>query len=112
MVLADEHHIAVKRETAPFSVMLENLHSTIQGPVINFPKFDIVLGLDWLQRNNPIMNAAIHHVLILPLMGYFEDKSLSFAFVPQNESVSKLGNKIFWFPNSAQLTYPTHACGD
>ncbi|KAJ9078234.1 hypothetical protein DSO57_1008900 [Entomophthora muscae] len=33
--------------------MLENLHYTIQGPVIDFPKFDIVLGLDWLQKNNP-----------------------------------------------------------
>ena len=36
MILADKHHIAVTRETAPFSVMLENLHSTIQGPVIDF----------------------------------------------------------------------------
>ncbi|KAJ9061848.1 hypothetical protein DSO57_1016611 [Entomophthora muscae] len=53
VVLADEHHIAVTKETAPFSVMLENLHSTIQGPIIIFPKFDIILGLDWLQKNNP-----------------------------------------------------------
>ncbi|KAJ9053866.1 hypothetical protein DSO57_1020307 [Entomophthora muscae] len=54
----DEHHIAVTRETAPFSVMLKNLHSTIQGPVIEFPKFDIVLGLDWLQKNNPHVDWA------------------------------------------------------
>ncbi|KAJ9066822.1 hypothetical protein DSO57_1005785 [Entomophthora muscae] len=27
-----------------------------------------------------VVNTAIHHVLILPLLGYFEDKSLSFAF--------------------------------
>ncbi|KAJ9067664.1 hypothetical protein DSO57_1036836 [Entomophthora muscae] len=27
-----------------------------------------------------VVNAAIHHVLILPLLGYFEDKYLSFAF--------------------------------
>ncbi|KAJ9049285.1 hypothetical protein DSO57_1026258 [Entomophthora muscae] len=47
MVLADEPHIAVTRKTSPFSVMLDNLHSIIQGPVIDFPKFDIVLGLDW-----------------------------------------------------------------
>ncbi|KAJ9058046.1 hypothetical protein DSO57_1016387 [Entomophthora muscae] len=38
--------------------MLENLHSTIQGPVIDFPKFDIVLGLDWLQKNNPHVDWA------------------------------------------------------
>ncbi|KAJ9078406.1 hypothetical protein DSO57_1006819 [Entomophthora muscae] len=38
--------------------MLENLHSTIQGPVIDFPKFDIVLGLDWLQKNNPHIDWA------------------------------------------------------
>ncbi|KAJ9073183.1 hypothetical protein DSO57_1019232 [Entomophthora muscae] len=38
--------------------MLENLHSIIQGPVINFPKFNIVLGLDWLQRNNPHVDWA------------------------------------------------------
>ncbi|KAJ9052747.1 hypothetical protein DSO57_1031174 [Entomophthora muscae] len=53
VVLADEHNIAVTKETAPFSVMLENLHSTIQGPVIDFPKFEIMLGLDCLQKNNP-----------------------------------------------------------
>ncbi|KAJ9087523.1 hypothetical protein DSO57_1032493 [Entomophthora muscae] len=43
---------------APFSVMLKNLHSTIQGLVIDFPKFDIVLGLDWLQKNNPHIDWA------------------------------------------------------
>ncbi|KAJ9056941.1 hypothetical protein DSO57_1027309 [Entomophthora muscae] len=43
VVLSDEHHIAVTRETAPFSVMLKNLHFIIQGPVIDFPKFDIVV---------------------------------------------------------------------
>ncbi|KAJ9088837.1 hypothetical protein DSO57_1019115 [Entomophthora muscae] len=59
VVLADEHHIAVTKETTPFSVMLENLHSTIQGPVIDFPKFDIVLGLDWLLKNNPHLDWAI-----------------------------------------------------
>ncbi|KAJ9071837.1 hypothetical protein DSO57_1033165 [Entomophthora muscae] len=37
---------------------LENQHSTIQGPVIDFPKFDIVLGLDWLQNNNHHLNWA------------------------------------------------------
>ncbi|KAJ9060816.1 hypothetical protein DSO57_1026864 [Entomophthora muscae] len=58
-----------------------------------------------------VVNAAIHHVLILPLLGYFEDKSLSFAFSLQNEAGSKLGNTIVWFPDSAQLTCPTHACG-
>ncbi|KAJ9083717.1 hypothetical protein DSO57_1031906 [Entomophthora muscae] len=58
VVLADEHHIAMKKETASFSVMLENLHSTIQGPVIDFPKFDIVLGLDWLRKNNPQVDWA------------------------------------------------------
>ena len=58
MVLADEHHIVVTRETAPFSIMLESLHSTIQGPVIDFPRFDIVLGLDWLQKNNPHVDWA------------------------------------------------------
>ncbi|KAJ9079106.1 hypothetical protein DSO57_1038980 [Entomophthora muscae] len=46
------------RKTAPFSVILENLYSTIQGPVIDFPKFDIVLGLDWLKKNNPQIDWA------------------------------------------------------
>ncbi|KAJ9081463.1 hypothetical protein DSO57_1014353 [Entomophthora muscae] len=27
-----------------------------------------------------VVNATIHHVSILPLLGYFEDKSLYFAF--------------------------------
>ncbi|KAJ9051220.1 hypothetical protein DSO57_1006472 [Entomophthora muscae] len=64
MVLADEHHIAVTRETSPFSIMLENLNSTIQGQDIDFPKFDIVLGLDWLQSNKPscrLGNLSIDH---------------------------------------------------
>ncbi|KAJ9067204.1 hypothetical protein DSO57_1001841 [Entomophthora muscae] len=58
-----------------------------------------------------VVKAAIHYVLILPLLGYFEDKSLSFAFALQNEAGSKLGNTIFQFPDPAQLTCPTHACG-
>ncbi|KAJ9080006.1 hypothetical protein DSO57_1029611 [Entomophthora muscae] len=32
--------------------------------------------------NVNVVNAAIYHVLISPLMGCFEDKSLAFAFVP------------------------------
>ncbi|KAJ9085769.1 hypothetical protein DSO57_1010779 [Entomophthora muscae] len=53
IVLADKHYIAVTWETTPFSISLENLHSTIQGPIINSTRFDVVLGLDWLRRNNP-----------------------------------------------------------
>ncbi|KAJ9077228.1 hypothetical protein DSO57_1018770 [Entomophthora muscae] len=58
-----------------------------------------------------VVNAAIHHVLILPSKVYFKDKYLSFAFALQNESGSNLGNSISQFPDSAQLTFPTHACG-
>ncbi|KAJ9061858.1 hypothetical protein DSO57_1016433 [Entomophthora muscae] len=58
-----------------------------------------------------VVNAAIHHVSFLPLLGYFEDESLSFAFALQNEAGSKLGNTIVQFPDPAQLTFPTHACG-
>ncbi|KAJ9070209.1 hypothetical protein DSO57_1010902 [Entomophthora muscae] len=58
-----------------------------------------------------VVNNGIHHVLILPLVGHFEDKSLDFAFDPQNEVVSASGNMIVWFPDSTQLTCPTHACG-
>ncbi|KAJ9053535.1 hypothetical protein DSO57_1023261 [Entomophthora muscae] len=57
-----------------------------------------------------VMNAAIHHALISPLLGYFEDESLSFAFALQNEAGFKLGNTIVQFPDPAQLTCPTHAC--
>ncbi|KAJ9071539.1 hypothetical protein DSO57_1035920 [Entomophthora muscae] len=59
-----------------------------------------------------VVNATIHHVLILPLLGYFEDKSLFFAFALQNEAGSGLGNTIVQFPDPVQLTCPTHACGD
>ncbi|KAJ9069554.1 hypothetical protein DSO57_1017358 [Entomophthora muscae] len=53
----------------------------------------------------------IHHVSILPLLGHFKDESLAFAFNSQNELASASGNMIVWFPDSAQLTHPTHACG-
>ncbi|KAJ9052696.1 hypothetical protein DSO57_1031781 [Entomophthora muscae] len=49
--------------------MLENLHSTIQGPVINFPKFDIVLGLNWLQKNNPHVD-CVTSVLTIKREGF------------------------------------------
>ncbi|KAJ9075737.1 hypothetical protein DSO57_1032852 [Entomophthora muscae] len=32
------------------------------------------------QNMNIVVNAAIHSILILPLVGHFEDKSLAFAF--------------------------------
>ena len=53
VILADEHQIKVTKETEPFSISLENLRSTVSGPVIEFPRFDVVLGLDWLRRHNP-----------------------------------------------------------
>ncbi|KAJ9060910.1 hypothetical protein DSO57_1025937 [Entomophthora muscae] len=58
-----------------------------------------------------VVNAAIHHVLILPSLGYFKDKYLSFAFALQNEAGSALGTTIVQFPDPVQLTFPTHACG-
>ncbi|KAJ9077696.1 hypothetical protein DSO57_1014318 [Entomophthora muscae] len=58
-----------------------------------------------------VMNNGIHHILILPLLGQFEDKSLAFAFDSQNELASASESMIVWFPDSAQLTRPTHACG-
>ncbi|KAJ9061323.1 hypothetical protein DSO57_1021783 [Entomophthora muscae] len=48
-----------------------------------------------------VVNAAIHHVLISPSIGYFEDKSLSFTFALLNESGSELRNYIVQFPDSA-----------
>ncbi|KAJ9084593.1 hypothetical protein DSO57_1022926 [Entomophthora muscae] len=58
-----------------------------------------------------VVNNDIHHVLILPSVGHFEDKFLAFSFASQNELVSESGNMIVWFPDSAQLTCPTHAGG-
>ncbi|KAJ9054553.1 hypothetical protein DSO57_1013040 [Entomophthora muscae] len=58
-----------------------------------------------------VVNNGIHHVLILPLLGHFEDKSLAFAFNSQNELASASGNMIVWFPDSAQLTRPTNTGG-
>ncbi|KAJ9065515.1 hypothetical protein DSO57_1018819 [Entomophthora muscae] len=57
-----------------------------------------------------VVNNGIHHVLISPLLGHFEDESLAFAFDSQNELASASGSMIVQFPDSAQLTHPTHAC--
>ncbi|KAJ9058960.1 hypothetical protein DSO57_1007357 [Entomophthora muscae] len=67
----------------------------------------------WESANawSTVMNNIIHHVLILPSVGHFKDKSLTFAFDSQNELVFTSGNMIVWFPDSAQLTRLTHACG-
>ncbi|KAJ9087405.1 hypothetical protein DSO57_1033639 [Entomophthora muscae] len=59
-----------------------------------------------------VVNNSIHHVSISPLVGHFEDKYLAFAFDSQNELASASENMIVWFPDSAQLTRPTHACGE
>ncbi|KAJ9081849.1 hypothetical protein DSO57_1010522 [Entomophthora muscae] len=58
-----------------------------------------------------VVNNGIHHVLILPLVGHFEDKYLAFALDSQNKLVSASGNMIVWFPDSVQLTCSTHAFG-
>ncbi|KAJ9051225.1 hypothetical protein DSO57_1006477 [Entomophthora muscae] len=57
------------------------------------------------------VNTAIHHVLILPLVGHFKDKSFAFTFASQNELMTQSGNTIVCFLDSAHLTCPTHACG-
>ncbi|KAJ9063543.1 hypothetical protein DSO57_1000121 [Entomophthora muscae] len=61
--------------------------------------------------NKPVMNTAIYHVLILPLVGHFKDKSLAFAFASQNEFMTELGSTIVQFLNPVQLTCPIHAGG-
>ncbi|KAJ9074364.1 hypothetical protein DSO57_1007213 [Entomophthora muscae] len=39
-----------------------------------------------------VVNNGIHHVLILPLLGHFKEKSLVFAFDSQNKLASASGN--------------------
>ncbi|KAJ9071509.1 hypothetical protein DSO57_1036165 [Entomophthora muscae] len=58
-----------------------------------------------------VVNTAFYHVSILPLVGHFKDKYLAFAFVSQNELMTKSGSTISWFLDPAQLTCPTHADG-
>ncbi|KAJ9051749.1 hypothetical protein DSO57_1002011 [Entomophthora muscae] len=70
-----------------------------------------LVRLDPVSLSGVVVNSGIHHVLILPLLGHFKDKYLAFAFDSQNELASASGNMIVWFPDSAQLTCPTHACG-
>ncbi|KAJ9067321.1 hypothetical protein DSO57_1000900 [Entomophthora muscae] len=87
----------------PIETMKDH-HPELCNSIVKFPFTANNLDIHF------VVNAAIHHVLILPLLGNFEDKSLSFAFALQNESGSKLGNSIVQFPDFAQLTCPTHAC--
>ena len=53
VVLADNRHIAINLETKPFSVAFENLRLTLQGPILDLPSYNVILGLDWLKRNSP-----------------------------------------------------------
>ena len=46
VVLADERQLQVTKETSPFLISLETLRFTIQGHDIDFPNYDIILGLD------------------------------------------------------------------
>ena len=56
VVLADNRRIAINLKPIPFSVVFENLHSTLQGPILDLPSYNVILGLDWLKRNNPRVN--------------------------------------------------------
>ncbi|KAJ9068039.1 hypothetical protein DSO57_1032744 [Entomophthora muscae] len=58
-----------------------------------------------------VMNTAIHHVLILPLVGHFKDKSLAFAFASQKNLMTESESSIVLFLDPAQLTCPTNAGG-
>ena len=53
MILADNRRIAINLESKPFSVVFENLRLKLQGPILDLPSYDVILGLDWLKRNNP-----------------------------------------------------------
>ncbi|KAJ9074365.1 hypothetical protein DSO57_1007214 [Entomophthora muscae] len=89
-------------------------HAHLKGPFPNPAScacLQVPLPHQSEEGANPVVNNGIHHVLISPLVGHFEDKSLAFAFNSQNELASASGNMIVWFPESAQLTCPTHACG-
>ncbi|KAJ9063910.1 hypothetical protein DSO57_1036027 [Entomophthora muscae] len=69
------------------------------------------MDLKDVQSFDLVVNNGIQHVSILPLLGHFKDKYLAFTFDSQNELASASGNMIVGFPDSAQLTHPTHACG-
>ncbi|KAJ9068601.1 hypothetical protein DSO57_1027012 [Entomophthora muscae] len=77
----------------------------------NSSSWTLVSPPELMESMDTVMNNSIHHVLISPLLGHFEDKSLAFAFISQNELASASGNMIVQFPDSAQLTCPTHSCG-
>ncbi|KAJ9088565.1 hypothetical protein DSO57_1021836 [Entomophthora muscae] len=56
------------------------------------------------------VNVNIYALLILPLLGSFEGKSLAFAFSLQNELIPKDDNSSVCLPCPVQLTCPNHAC--
>ncbi|KAJ9062121.1 hypothetical protein DSO57_1014005 [Entomophthora muscae] len=82
-----------------------------QPPNLLFHDLKEVKPSDVTQGLVFVVNIAIHHVLILPLVGHFEEKSLAFAFASQNELMTESGSTIFWFLDPAQLTLPPHADG-
>lgn len=53
MVLADNRCIAINLESKTFSLVFENLRSTLQGPILDLLSYDVILGLDRLKMNNP-----------------------------------------------------------
>ncbi|KAJ9086188.1 hypothetical protein DSO57_1006699 [Entomophthora muscae] len=97
-------HQEIFKEALPGSLTEKHIQCSIQlkGAV---PKAQPIYCLTPNKDNN-VVNATIHHVLNLPLVGHFEEEPLAFAFASQNELMTKSGNTIVWFLDSVQLTCP------
>ena len=56
LLMADGSSTRVNRETIPLAVEIKQHHEELTLDVVRTANHDIILGIPWLKRHNPIIN--------------------------------------------------------
>ena len=109
VIIADGRIIKVTKEVKPFRAHIGDLQTTLLGLIVDIPKYNVVLGLDWMQKTKPfidwesatltIQRGAVHHQIYPNNLDTLMREHL---FVKISQTQDKLDlNKIDW----EQCTY-------
>ena len=108
-ILVNIIFIKVDKEAKPFRAHIGDLQTTLSGFIVDIPKCDGVLGLDWIWKTKPfidwesatltVQQGAVHHQMYPNNLDTLMRKHL-FVKISQIQDESDL-NKIDW----EQCTY-------
>ncbi|KAJ9067570.1 hypothetical protein DSO57_1037831 [Entomophthora muscae] len=66
VIMADNRSTPVTNEAKPFPAQIGDVQTTLSGPIIPIPKYDVILGLDWMRKTKPHIDCNSATLTIQP----------------------------------------------